>query len=265
VAAVQNSPIFLAADYTAGAVDLGTTQYGDALQRAQFWNLPGFSTDYHVLLGTPTIAPTVTLTVPAGMGSVFRLRSNPASLLGVVSENFITSQLNGLLPGFTADQMPIFITDNVVLSPTGTLTGCCALGFHSSQSGSPTTAKTWIYAAFAEPGFFGGVFVDVGPLSHEVAEWLNDPFVGAFPGVNFIPPAQLPGQPGNCIVNLEVGDALEAVPGAFFTKVTNGTTYTLQDEVFVTWYLHNTPSFSVNGWYTLINSLPTFSALCGPG
>jgi hypothetical protein len=62
LAATQNSPIFLTADYMAGSVDLGVTQYGDALQRAEFWNLPGFSPDYHILLGTPSIAATATVT-----------------------------------------------------------------------------------------------------------------------------------------------------------------------------------------------------------
>ena len=48
----ENSPIFLTADYTTGGTDVGVTQYGDAIQRAEFWNLPGFSqAGYHVLLG----------------------------------------------------------------------------------------------------------------------------------------------------------------------------------------------------------------------
>ena len=50
VPAVQNSPIFQVSDYTVGGTDLGVTQYGDALQRGEFHNLPGFSPDYHVLL-----------------------------------------------------------------------------------------------------------------------------------------------------------------------------------------------------------------------
>ena len=50
-----------------------------------------------------------------------------------------------------------------------------------------------------------------------------------------------------------------------FKVTVNGTTYHLQDEVFLTWYLHTTPSFSVNGWYTLANTFPSFSTLCGPG
>jgi len=35
--------------------------------------------------------------------------------------------------------------------------------------------------------------------------------------------------------------------------VTNSTTYHLQDEVFLPWYLHSPPSFSVNGWNTFQN------------
>jgi hypothetical protein len=112
-------------------------------------------------------------------------------------------------------------------------------------------------------------FDDVVALSHEVSEWLNDPFVGRLQlgFLNLIPPAVLPGQGGACIIDFETGDPLEDLPTgqAQFTQVTNGTTYHLQDEVFLPWYLHTAPSFSVNNWYTFRNTLPTFSSLCGPG
>src|SRR4029077_15648397 len=80
--AVLNSPIFQTADYRAGAVDLGVTQFGDALQRAEFWNLQGFSQNYPVLLGTPAIAPTITVVVPAGMGNAYGLMGG--GFLGVL-------------------------------------------------------------------------------------------------------------------------------------------------------------------------------------
>ena len=163
--------------------------------------------------------------------------------------------------------LPIFLTDNVYEGSNGTINTCCILGYHASQGPPAATAKTWIYAAYVESGTFGGnVILDVQALSHEVAEWLNDPFVGAFAFgfLNIIPPAILPGQGGACIVNFETGDPLESPP-AVFTQVTNGTAYHLQDEVFLPWYLHTTPSFSVNGWYSLQNTLKTFSSLCGPG
>jgi len=264
VAATVNSPMFLTADYTTGGTDIGVTQYGDAIQRAEFWNLPGFSLNYHVLLGTPAIASTVTVNIPAGKGNVFRLSNG--GLLGVVDTNFFDQLLGTLTPSYTADQLPIFLTDNVFLGTNGLIQNCCILGFHASQAGPIATAKTWIYAAYTEAGTFrNNVILDVQPFSHEVAEWLNDPFVGAFPvGINLIPPAVLPGQGGACIVNFETGDPLEAPP-IVFTQVTNSTTYHLQDEVFLPWYLHTVPSFSVNGWYTFLNTFPTFSSLCGPG
>jgi hypothetical protein len=149
----------------------------------------------------------------------------------------------------------------------GTINTCCILGYHNSQQPPASTAKTWIYAAHTEPGTFrNNVILDVQPLSHEVSEWLNDPFVGALaPGfLNLIPPAVLPGTGGACIINFETGDPLEAPP-AVFTKVTNGTTYHLQDEVFLPWYLHTSPSFSVNGQFSFQNSFTSPSSLCGPG
>jgi PA domain len=253
--ATQNSPIFQTADYTAGSVDLGVTQYGDAVQRGEFWNLPGFSPDYHVLLGTPSIAATVTITVPPGKGNAFALSGG--GFMGVLDTTYFEQLLTSLLPSYTASQLPIFTTDNAYLGTNGLMQNCCILGFHASQAGPISTAKTWIYAVYAEPGTFSGSevglgSVDVVPLSHEVAEWLNDPFVGGFQGVNWIPPAILPGQGGACIPNFETGDPLEA-PVVTFTKVTNETTYHLQDEVFLPWYLQGTPSFSVNGWNTFQN------------
>jgi hypothetical protein len=38
VSSIVNSPIFQDSQYMAGSTDLGNTQFGDALQRAQFWN-----------------------------------------------------------------------------------------------------------------------------------------------------------------------------------------------------------------------------------
>ena len=256
VTATANSPIFLTADYKAGSVDLGVTQYGDALQRAEFWNLPGFSPNYHVLLGTPSVAPTVTITVPAGKGNAYALSGG--GFQGVVDTAYFVNQLNALIPSYTANELPIFLTDNVFLGTSGLIQNCCILGYHDSQGPPIASAKTWIYAAYTEPAAsysddFGNNMSDVMPLSHEVAEWLNDPF--SFAGVNWVPPAVLPGQ-GYCQTIFETGDPLESDPFSVpwtFTKVTNGTVYNLQDEVTLPWYLHTTPSFSVNGWYTFQN------------
>jgi hypothetical protein len=267
--AVQNSPIFLSSDYTAGTVDLGVTQFGDALQRAQFFNTAGFSNNYHVLLGTPTVAPTLTVTVTSSsQGNLYPLSNG--KFAGVVASRFLDAAINSQVHLYPSDTLPIYLTDNVFESFDGTINTCCVLGYHNSQGPPVATAKTWIYAAYVEPNtFVFDSFSDVLFLSHEVSEWLNDPFVGRLQlgFVNLIPPALLPGQGGACIVNFETGDPLEGLPNgpAFFTQVTNGTAYHLQDEVFLPWYLHTAPSFSVNSWYTFRNTLPTFSSLCPPG
>ena len=52
------------------------------------------------------------------------------------------------IQNFTAQVLPIFVTDNVFLSATGKLdTTCCILGFHASQGPPIATAQTWIYAS----------------------------------------------------------------------------------------------------------------------
>ena len=269
LAAVQNSPIFLNSDYTAGTVDLGFTQFGDALQRAEFFNTPGFSNNYHVLLGAPTVAPTLTVTVTSPtQGNLYQLRNG--NLVGVVANSFLDAAISSQVHLYPANTLPIYLTDNVYEGFDGTINTCCVFGYHNSQGPPVATAKTWIYAVYTEPNtFVGNFFADVVPLSHEVSEWLNDPFVGRLQlgFLNLIPPAVLPGQGGACIINFETGDPLEGLPTgpAQFTQVTNGITYHLQDEVFLPWYLHTAPSFSVNGWYTFRNTLATFSSLCGPG
>lgn len=259
------SPIFAAADYSTGGTDLGVTQYGDALLRAQYWNLPGFSRDYHVLLGGPGITSTLTITIPFGGGSLYRLSNG--NLIGVVQEPLFDGIINSLLQNFTPGVLPIFLTDNVFLSSTGKIDPtCCVLGYHASQGPPIATAQTWIFAGYVESGTFNGdEILDVQGLSHEIGEWLNDPFVGALVvgGINLIPPAILPGQ-GECIINYESADPLEA-PAVGFTQVTGGRTWHLTDQVFLPWYLHTSPSFSVNGFYSYLNTFPTFSTFCGPG
>jgi hypothetical protein len=249
ISSIVNSPIFANSQYTAGSTDLGSTQFGDALQRAQFWNLPGFSKNYHVLLGTPAIAPTVTFTISSGQGNAYQ---TPDFFAGTIRSSVFTPLLTPLLASYSANQLVIFVTDAVYLSADGTDADSIIFGYHSSQSGPAATAKTWIYAAYVEPGFFSDApdILDVEPLSHEIAEWLNDPLIAS--SINWIPPAVLPGQ-NSCITNFETGDPLEANP-AVFTQVSNGTTYHLQDEVFLPWYLQASSSFSVNGWYSFQNT-----------
>src|SRR5437870_4004869 len=62
---IINSPIFQSHDFNVGGINVGNTQYGDAFQRANFWeSVSRGSRDYHVLLGQPIVAPAFELFVP---------------------------------------------------------------------------------------------------------------------------------------------------------------------------------------------------------
>ena len=100
-----------------------------------------------------------------------------------------------------------------------------------------------------------GVVAKVGSreavhTAHELAEWLNDPFVN-----NVVPLWEYPPLNVTCGDNpfLEVGDpqgngpqfdSFPTVPIAL-----NGYTYHLQDLVMLPWFAHETPSSAQNGWY----------------
>ena len=273
-----NSPIFPNSDYTTGGTDIGVTQFGDAMQRAEFWNLPGFSqSGYHVLLGTPTIAPPLNLTVPTsgcpadGNNPTGACGSSlGGGFVGVVAANWFDAQLNAVIAGgaYAPNVLPIFVTDNVFESFDGTAgpgSGCCILGYHNSEGPPAATAHTWIYSAYTRSGTFqGNAVLDVQALSHEVNEWMNDPFVGAFAlgFINLIPATILPGQGGACIPNFETADPLEAPPRVY-AQVTNATTYHLQEVAFLSWYMHS--NFGVNGVYSYQGTFSTPGTLCGPG
>jgi hypothetical protein len=59
------------------------------------------------------------------------------------------------------------------------------------------------------PGVFSGGAADITPLSHEITEAVNDPFVD-----NFVPVWQFPGIPGACQNTLETGDPVEVLPNS---------------------------------------------------
>src|SRR6266704_1197238 len=50
------SPIFASIPFSSGGVNIGTTQYVDAYQRANFWGTVQSHTGYHVLLGQTVLA-----------------------------------------------------------------------------------------------------------------------------------------------------------------------------------------------------------------
>jgi hypothetical protein len=231
---VQNtvlSPIFTSGiDFVQGGVDLGNTQYIDAYQRGNFWSNVSINTNYHVLLN-PVVLPEVTISVPATSGSI-------ATRFGVrvaqVDINFFDAKLQQIISSnsqITPDSLPIALTYDTYL----TSGGCCIGGYHSAF-GSASAPQTYSHFTYIDrPGAFAQ---DVSALSHEIGEWMDDPFVNT---------------PG-CGGLLENGDPLEGAANfGAFPYTLNGFTYNLQDLVFLQ-YFGQSPSTSVNGWWSFQNA-----------
>jgi hypothetical protein len=264
VADVEASPIF--GNYTYPA-DLGgdAGQLGDVFMRAQF-NKIGSS--YHVRLATPDVLPTQTIEVPQEQGLAY---VRPAgALAGIADAHWFSSRLQNLLNSLHIDPttLPIFLTDNVLLYDGNNYLNCCILGYHGAGIpngkgyGSPNgkgnnPVQTFAYAAWTEPNTYGGFnggnalptrgLGDIHGLSHEISEWLDDPFVN-----NAVQPWITPTAPQyGCTPVLETGDP---VVGVWFPLAGNpepgfAGLWHPEDEVFANWFARNgTAPLGLNPW-----------------
>jgi hypothetical protein len=251
VSTTTSSPLFLNAKFISG-----TTQYGDAIQRAEFWNsVSTTSPKYHVLVGSPTIANTVSLSIPSADGATV-VDPSSGKTIGIININWFDLQIQMQLTTlkFTPNLLPIFLSHNVYLSQGApTLNNCCIGGYHSAVS-NQAGLQTYIWSTEADPGIVGGFGEDVSALSHEMLEWFNDPFTN-----NVVPnwTSSIAPQYG-CIKVLEVGDPLV---GIVFTVTGFGNDH-LQDIAFFSWFARQKPSIAINGLYTYLGTFKGLSKMC---
>lgn len=244
---VQNSPIFQNAPFTPGGTNVGTTQYPDAFERANFWgSVSTVSPNYHVLLTNTLVEPVQTISVPRRSGTSV---AGPCARIGEVDINFFDARAQTLITnlGIPATSLPLFVSYNSFETSNKS---CCILGYHSVNSAN----QTYAVAAYSDPNIFSAPIQDIHALSHEIGEWMDDPF-----GNNPTPAWGNVGQVSGCQSNLETGDP---VTGIAFTVALNGFTYHPEDLVFLPWFAHQSPSTSVNHWYTFLNTFSTFAANC---
>ena len=241
---INGSPQFQSTvDFVQGGTDVGKTQYGDAYQRANFWSDVMTNTNYHLLFAKVLIAPTQTINVSSSQGSVI---SNPWSGIptGTMDINAFDAQLQAIMAKFKQIQpntFPLFLTYNIYL----TSGGCCIGGYHSANAGPPN-GQTYAYTTTISQAPVPVFSQDIGALSHEIGEWILDPFTS-----NNSP----------CGI-MENGDPLETEPNfGDFPYTVNGFTYHPQDLVFVD-YFGAPSSLPVNGWYTFQNETNA-SEVCG--
>jgi hypothetical protein len=247
---VQQSPILNAATFDFGGTIVGDTQYTDAFQRANFWNVNDHET-YHVLLDpVKTLAP-VFIKVPAANGLALATTSlGPTPLcapFGIVDIAWFDAYLDQVVipaltsKGVSPSNLPIFLVHNLVwASPVSNLGGCCILGYHG-HTGLPI--QTYAPLDFDSSGLFGPGQGDTNTMSHEIAEWMNDPF-----GDNPVPAWGHIGQQPGCQGNLEVGDPLSGTLAPPIVMA-NGFTYHLQELAFFSWF-YGAPSIGIHGWFS---------------
>jgi hypothetical protein len=233
------SPLFdNGADFKSGDIDCGQGQYIDVYQRCNFWSHVSTNTNYHTILDytkNKHLKPLV-INVSDSQGSVVDngFSSNPADVVGTFPSGTMDTQIGQYLTthaaDITPDTFPFFVSLDIYL----TSGGCCIGGYHSVRG-----AQSYGYTTYVDTDDDNGVFsADIGAASHEIAEWMDDPFTNnhVFCQDNSI---------------LENGDPLVPNPfyGTFPVKL-NKFTYHPQSLVYLPYFGAPT-STSANGWYAL--------------
>jgi hypothetical protein len=277
------SPLFQPARFATG-----TTQYGDAFRRADFWDeVTGEAPGYHTLLGDPTVTATQTWHVPASKGvTVFDTSANRP--FGYVDSAWLADRLKSTIKSLHVDPaaLVIALSYNTVGSegdPRACLAppGCqFVLGYHGAQvNGNPVAGSqpaqslnTFIYAAYED---FGdevppGLNEHLDALSHEILEWMDDPIatgrradqafaLHAFDSL--VPGWRSPSDPpGACHFNDEVADPVQDLASVGVPD--RGQIDLLADAVFQSWFAHRSPSTSLGGRYDILGLVPSFSPGC---
>jgi hypothetical protein len=255
----QNSPVVKSQSWTWGGTSIGTGQYIDAFQRAEFWKFAqpaGINPTFGDSLSVKTL-PAVTIKVPNTWGPAVAKIGCGNHLLGAVNINKLDPFLQKTVIPSLASQgvgtttLPIFVLHNFV-EYVGVTSQCCVLGYHNTFS-TTAGAQTYSLAMYDNSKAFSGSS-DISALSHEIGEWQNDPNT-----LNPTPSWGHIGQVTGCQANLEVGDPLS---GTTFTDTVGGFTYHPQELAFFSWFYHQSPSLGVNGWYSNQGTFKTFAATC---
>ena len=238
------SPLFdSTTNYTLGGVNVGTTQYIDAFQRANFWGTVSTHTNSHLLL-SPTVVAEQTLSPSRAYGKTGSPFGFTAALVDI---NWFDSQVPALISkfGIQPNTFPIFLLYDTYLTQGGS---CCIGGYHSSE-GSTSNPQSYAEATYVD--HVGAFSQDVSALSHEIGEWADDPLTVNFNGNNT-----------PCGI-LENGDPEEgdANYGGFHYTLHNFT-YNLQDLVFLP-YFGAPGSTSVHGWMSFQDN--TSLSVCSNG
>jgi hypothetical protein len=229
--------------YTEGAATV-KTQYEDAFQKVALWNKGASATGYHVLFKTPVVEPELTYNASADCTT---FTYNGVTIVEAFQSLF-DSVIAGTYNSVPGNVLPIFVTVNSFLADNS---GNCCIGGYHSYNGVTT------YADYNYLTTSGGFTQDVSALSHELGEWMEDPFISN--SSQNSPPQD----PATCATNdannpnplWEVGDPLEGNANfGDYAYTAGGFTWHLQDLVTPAYFGAPT-STSANGAETFQGGL----------
>lgn len=273
---VLESPIFVPARFPGNG---DPVQYTDAVQRAEFYSVKG--EEWHTVL-TPSVGNPLVMSIPqdAACGTTqsdgtpghcnyrYALNSDGTCCLYILVDDAV----------FTGQLFPPSVPDNSTIIGAAEVSGdmkttditsfifpdtylyvdtpdnCCILGYHSFDYEPGVTANAlprffvMDYSSWVTPGLFGDSFADITPLSHELSEIFNDPFVVFDGSTNATPWWLAPN--GNCQNNIEDGDVIEGLPNATYPVKTRGRVYHPQNEALLPWFAFQSPSPAYRGAYS---------------
>jgi hypothetical protein len=274
-------------------------QLQDAVMRAQFSQTG--SSPYHLMLN-PITHDAITIVVPSGRATL--LQSGRGVIFADVNIQWWSTRIQNLISSLDyvdPTHLVVFATHDLVNFVGTDPTNCCVIGFHGAgpvpshvkgdngpvSGNGNQPVQTFAWASYLTPGIYarpnGGTdwaLQDIHPLSHEIAEWADDPFIN-----NFVEPWLTPTAPQyGCSNILETGDPVVAIGFAKGTNTfeqgpnPNGTQsadgfYHPEDEVHLPWFLRLAPntvseptqSSSTNiGRYTFMGDLNPFPGFREP-
>ena len=269
-------------------------QLEDATMRAQF-NRTGAGDSYHLRLHA-NVLPSVTITVPSNQGTL--LQSGRGVIFADVNINWWAVKIQELQAMADPTHVPVYTTKDVLLHIGPDIFNCCVIGFHGAglvpgRTNGPghgagnNAVQTYVWATYLSPGIYARpnngtdwAVQDIHPISHEVAEWGDDPFVN-----NLVEPWLTPTAPQyGCTNILETGDPVVGIGFAMGNNTfaqgpnPNGTQsadgfWHPEDEVYLPWFMRTAPntvseatqSPSANiGRYSLMGDLNPFAGFRQP-
>jgi hypothetical protein len=236
---VLASPQFTPSPVYAGTVNLGNTQYADAMQRGNFWNNSRTKPDYHILL-KPEVYPTQTVVVPAALGAEYT--DYPSGIpFGIVYEdpnNSYRSPIDTFISSFVAqvqDPSALLISSLITCWNAMAVVWAITMSCRSPPAWNrPTYTPTTMTKPFSQIPISARPSPISTPFPTKFLNGSTIPF-----GDNIVPAwSAIPYPSPFCSEKgyLEVADPVEFLPQHALSYEVGGVTWHPYDIVFLPWF-----------------------------